>query len=251
MDRFAVYIPGWLRWTLLAALAAIVAGFTVTFFVGIARPQYTNWLPASVSIVQIALTAMAYLLVVFFTVSAQSPATLQRRSEKVLTELLPQALAHITDTHGEQVKVAVGPASGVIGHDYTLRSANAELRAWVGLNVHRAIVILFCARPEGLDDGAFTQLLEKSFSDTIKGALAIGYDPAHFQLESRDGRAFASIWLTWNIKRSAENAEADFLTHSPSQLFFAQDVAMMVQSFLRTAERRGLRLSTPLVPMPL
>lgn len=251
MDRFAVYIPAWLRWTLLASLAVIVAGFTITFFVGIARPHYTNWLPASVSIVQIALTALAYLLVVFFTASAQSPASLQRRTERVLTDLLPQALARITDSRGGRVEVAVGPSSGVIGHDYTLRSANTELRVWVGLNVHRAIVILFCARPEGLDDRTFAQRLEQDFAETVKGAVAIGYDPPHYQPEIRDGLAFASIWLTWNIKRSAENPDADFLTHSPSQLFFAQDVALMVQSFLRTAERRGLRLSTPLVPMPL
>lgn len=247
MERFVVYLPRWLRWFLLFVLAALVVGFSVAFFFGINRPGFKDWLPASVSVVQIALTALAYVLLVFFTESGQSPQALQRRSEHVLIDLLPQNLGRITDVQGEPVQVAVGSASGVIGHDYTLSSSHAQLRLWVGLNVRRAIVILFCARPaDDRPDETFLQQLQDAFAETTKGAKAIGYDEPHYQAEQIDGCRFASIWLTWNI-----NTGEDFLTHPPSQLFFAQDVAMMVQSFLRTAQRRGLELSTPLTPMPL
>jgi hypothetical protein len=246
MDRFVVYLPRWLRWALLLALAALVAGFSVVFFVGINRPGFRDWLPASVSVVQIALTALAYVLLVFFTESGQSPAALIRRTQSVLTGLLPATLARITDVEGEPMMVEVGPPSGVTGRDYRLHSSHAEMRLWLGLNVHRVIVIVFCQRPAGLDDAAFVARLQTSFHDTIKGARAIGYDEPHFQVENIDGHDFASIWLTWDI-----GIEQDFLTHSPSQLFFAQDVALMVQSFLRTAQRRQLHLATALTPMPL
>jgi hypothetical protein len=246
MDRFVVYLPRWLRWTMLVALALLVLGFSVAFFIGINEPGFKDWLPASVSVVQIALTALAYVLLVFFTESGQNPAALQKRTAKVLTGLLPETLGRITDVQGEPVQVVVGGNSGVIGYDYTLRTANTELRAWVGLNVHRVIVILFCEHPDSLDEEAFVQRMKLAFVDTIGGARAIGYDEAHYQVEDIDGHAFGSIWMTWDIGTSE-----DFLTHSPSQLFFAQDTALMLQSFLRTAQRRGLRLSTPLRPMPL
>ncbi len=144
------------------------------------------------------------------------------------------------------MRVTVGEASGVIGRDYVLQTSHTRLRVWVGLNVHRVIVILFCARPDGLDDEAFCERLQTAFADTIMGARAIGYDKEHIQIETIDGCDFASIWLTWDV-----GTENDFLTHSPSQLFFAQDVTLMVQSFLRTAQRRELQLSVPFTPMPL
>lgn len=154
MERFVVYLPRWLRWALLAVLSMLVIGFSVVFFVGINKPGFGDWLPASVSVVQIALTALAYVLVVFFTESGQSPPALLKRTEQVLTGLLPGALARITDIQGEAVVVTTGAPSGVIGRDYTLRSSHTSMRVWVGLNVHRVIVIVFCARPHGMQDEA-------------------------------------------------------------------------------------------------
>lgn len=246
MERFMVYLPRWLRWALLLVLSALVLGFSVVFFLGINQPGFKDWLPASVSVVQIALTALAYVLVVFFTESGQNPAALQRRTQQILTVLLPQILSRITDVEGEAMTVHVGEPSGVIGYDYTLRSSHTTVRFWLGLNVHRAVVILFCERPAAQDGEAFCTRLEKCFGDTVAGARSVGYDEPHYQAESLKGCEFVSIWLACTVR-----TEQDFLTHSPSQLFFAQDVAMMLQSFLRTAQRRELKLCTPLVPMPL
>ncbi len=128
------------------------------------------------------------------------------------------------------MQVSVGLASGVIRYDYTLRSEHAEMRRRVGLNVRRTIVVVFCARPaDAVDHSAFPGRLSDVCADTTSGAQAIGYDKPHFQLEQIGACRFASIWLTRNI-----HTGQDFLTHSPSQLFFAQNIAMMVQSSLRT-----------------
>ncbi len=66
MERFIVYIPRWLRWTLLLVLSILVVGFSAAFFVGINQPGYGDWRAATVSVVQIALTGLAYVLIVFF-----------------------------------------------------------------------------------------------------------------------------------------------------------------------------------------
>lgn len=245
-DRLTAYLPSWLRWALLLTLGGLVAGFSIAFFFGVNQPGFKDWLPASVSVVQIALTALAYVLLLFFTESGQSPAALEQRTEQILTKLLPETLARITDVQGHSIKVVVGSRSGVVGHDYTLRSPNAELRFWIGLNVHRVIVILWSTWPEGLSGSELKKKLETSFKGTVTGACRVGYDEALFAAENIEGRNFGSIWLTWDL-----GTNEDFLTHSPTQLFFAQDTALMMQSFLRSAQRSQIQLSINQAPMPL
>jgi hypothetical protein len=249
MDRFAAYIPRWLRWGLLIVLGGLVLGFSVTFFVSVNHPGFREWSSAAVSVVQIALTAFAYVLVVFFTESAQSPRVLQRKSRHIQTVLMPEVFSRITDDDGAPVEVSVGDRSGVVGYDYTLRSANASLRLWVGLNVHRVIVILFCAQPDNMDGAVFLESLKKIFHDTTKGAQAIGYDEPHYQSAEKRGRRFVSVWQTWDIRKGGTGE--DFLTHYTSQLFFAQDVALMAQSFLRTGQRHQVAMTMPFAPRPL
>jgi hypothetical protein len=249
MDRFAAYIPRWLRWGLLIVLGGLVLGFSVTFFVSVNHPDFRNWSSAAVSVVPIALTAFASVLVVFVTESSQSPRVLQRKARHIQTVLMPEVFARITDDDGAPVEVSVGAPSGVVGYDYTLRSANAALRMWVGLNVHRVIVIVFCARPDGVDDDVFMEDLKKIFHDTTKGAQAIGYDEPHYQRAEKNGRRFVSVWQTWDIRKGGTGE--DFLTHYTSQLFFAQDVALMAQSVLRTGQRHGVTMTMPFAPHPL
>lgn len=245
MQKFVVHIPKWLRVGLLFFLLALVVGFTASFFLGIGRPDYKDWIQPSVSIVQIALTGLAYVVLLLFTESGQSPEALRKGSDQVLTRLLSECLGRITDTQGTHVSVSVGDVSGVVGRAFDLQTANTRLRLWVGLNVHRAIVAYFCELPaEG--EANFQERLRSVFQNTINGAMAVGYDEPNIQIEQIDGHRFASIWLTWSLK-----GDEDFLTHPPTQLFFAQDVALMTQSFLRTAQRHGLRLATPIEPMPL
>lgn len=248
MQRFVVHIPRWLRWSLLAVLALLVVGFSAGFFLGVGRPEYRDWMQPSVSIVQIALTGLAYVTLLFFTESGQSPRALQARSDAVLTRLLPDGFARITDTQGVPVTVAVGAGSGIVGRAFNLETPNTRLRLWVGLNVHRAIVAYFCELPDDETEDAFRDRLRRVFANTINGACAVGYDEPNIQIEQIDGYRFASIWLTWDI---AGDGKEDFLTHPPTQLFFAQDVALMTQSFLRTAQRHGIRMATPIEPMPL
>lgn len=251
MDRFVVYLPRWLRWSLLVGLAMLVLAFSLAFFFGYATARYSEWLPAAVSVVQIALTALAYVLLVFFTESGRNPANLEDRATRLLTQLLPSVLARMTDADGNPVTSTLGQPSGIVGYDYRLSSRATRMSFWVGLNVHRAIVIVFCEWPEATSEVAFRERLETVFKDTLQGAQAIGYDKPHIQATVVNGHRVASIWLTWNIKGVAGMEEQDLLTHGPSQLFFAQDVAMMMQSFLRTGQREGIKLATPVTPMPL
>lgn len=254
LTRLVVHIPRWLRWSLLVLMTAITLGFAASFFIGISRPGSGEWMPAAVSIVQIALTAIAYIVLIFFTESARSPQALQARSRKVLVDLLPQTLARITDMDGRTIEVAVDPKpTGVVGHVYRLSLAGAGqplLKFWVGLNVRRTVVSYACSWPRDEPEDAFRARLEEIFSATFAGARTVGYDPAHYQLVDGDaaagGERYASIWLTWNM-----GPDSDFLTSAANQLFYAQDIAMMTQSVLRTAQRNRLVMSTGRDPNPL
>ncbi|MBU6200325.1 MAG: hypothetical protein KGP08_11795, partial [Xanthomonadaceae bacterium] len=81
---------------------------------------------------------------------------------------------------------------------------------------------------------------------TVTGARRVGYDEALFDAGNVNGIDVGSIWLTWDL-----GTNEDFLTHSPTQLFFAQDTALMMQSFLRSAQRSQIQLTTNIAPMPL
>lgn len=245
-NRLIVHLPRWLRWSLLGVLTLLVIGFSVSIFVGVGREDFSHWLPPSVSIVQIALTALAYVVLLFFTESSQRVDALQRQSDRVLTRLLPDCLRRVADHGGAQASVRVGEPSGIVGRAYELDTAHARLRMWIGLNVHRVIVAYFCELPFPDDPQRSLEYMREKFAGTISGARAVGYGEPNFQLEEIDGHRFASVWLTWNL----EDRE-DFLTHTPSQLFFAQDIALMTQSFLRTGQRHGIVLATPFEPMPL
>lgn len=255
MQKLIVYVPRWLRWGLLAFLLTLAASFTAMFFLGMTRTDYGSWIQPSVSIVQIALTGLAYVALLFLTDSGQSPESLQVRADRVMTKLLPQCFERITDTQGNRVRVYVGSPSGVVGRAYDLHTDNTRLRLWVGLNVHRVIVAYFCELPDQISGDEFCTRLLSVFGPTLGGAEAVGYSKPTVQLESIDGYRFASLWLTWNLAdqqagRSHPGGE-DFLTHGPIQLFLAQDIALMTQSFLRTAQRQGLKLVTAIEPMPL
>lgn len=249
MQKFVVHVPRWLRWTLLAFLLLLATGFTVVFFLGIGRADYGAWIQPSVSIVQIALTGLAYVALVFFTESGQSPVMLKARGDAILTRLLPECFNRITDTQGSRVRTFVGAPSGVVGRSFDLHTEHTRVRLWVGVNVHRVIVAYFCELPEQEKEDAFRNRLLEVFGPTIGGAMAVGYTEPTIQFESIEGYRFASLWLTWNLADKAGNE--DFLTHAPTQLFFAQDIALMTQSFLRTAQRQGIRLATRIEPMPL
>jgi hypothetical protein len=73
----------------------------------------------------------------------------------------------------------------------------------------------------------------------------LGYD-IYYEQSEVEGERFVSIWTT-------VSADDDMIVDPKRKLFWAQDVAMMTQSFLRTALRRSdvIDVSLPFDPRPL
>ncbi len=85
----------------------------------------------------------------------------------------------------------------------------------------------------------------KIFSFTFGGAEKIGFH-TFYERAQPDGHDVVSIWMS-------ATAKDVFLTSPSEKLFWAQDVAMMTQSFLRTAIRyKGeVNIATLVDPGPL
>lgn len=213
-------------------------------------------LPA-VSVVQISLAALAYVTLLFFTESAQSAETLRHTSDHILARLIPESLARITDHRGRSFHVEVEPPSGVVGRAYRLATDAVEMRFWIGLNVSRAILCIFIAPKLGVEENAFKVEVQRVFATTLNGAKSVGYSDPSLEFENipaDDGNErVLTLWLSWDLLQQTGEGGAhreDFLTDAPMQLFFAQDVALMVQSFVRASERHGIHLTTRLSPTP-
>jgi hypothetical protein len=111
------------------------------------------------------------------------------------------------------------------------------------LNVYRIFVIYF-VDATGQGQG-YTDVLREVFKYTFGGAEKIGFH-TFYERASPDGDDVVSIWMSATAKES-------FLTSPTEKLFWAQDIAMMTQSFLRTALRyhQTVKLVTTSEPGPL
>jgi hypothetical protein len=171
----------------------------------------------------------------------------------------------------------------IFGRLYTCRIGEGKnaliptFKLWLGLNVYRIFVIYlievqpdnahFAAwranrvssaaapGPHGRDTSAngddtsardadfATWLREEAFKFTFGGAEKVGYS-ANFECVQFGADRLVSIWLT-------VEAAPNFLTNPAQKLFWSQDIAMMTESYIRTALRHELELQVVHSPGPI
>lgn len=114
--------------------------------------------------------------------------------------------------------------------DHATDRRDMRVKIWVGLNVYKIIVIYFVP----CDPDASPKTIEEKFSYCFGGLQHAGHK-VNFERTSIDGESLVSIWYS-------VEASPDFLMDPGQKLFWAQDIAMGTESFLRTAERHKLAL---------
>lgn len=246
-----VYLPRWAKFCVMAllgllAFSACFAAMGFFWFI----PEYQEKITTALSIAQTAGGAFAVVLFVLFAERQLNTGKLHERTDVFLEQQMPNSLAKIEIPQlkrGHTVKVQVleraktvhGGRKDIFGANYELSMDYFHMRMWIGINVKRLSVIYFVA----VEDESEVEKLQKSFYFTFAGAAKLGYE-TNFQYVEFEGEKLVSIWTTV----MADNV---ILGNPAEQLFWIQDVAMMTQSFIRTAVRDNIQLNTKTEPGPL
>jgi hypothetical protein len=241
-----LYVPLWSKTLILAVLglATGVGLYIAVSFVGV--PERTDWIIIAMSSAQIAATGLIIAIVILFSESDANIGRLEFRSDQFLKRHVKKALSRITvpGTDAATLTATDVGEKDIFGNLFLLEGANGfRFKLWVGLNVYRIFVIYFV--DSAGKDANYTDRLRDIFQFTFGGAEKIGFH-TFYERAQPDGEDVVSIWMSATVKET-------FLTSPTEKLFWAQDVAMMTQSFLRTAVRyrKDVKITTKVDPGPL
>lgn len=171
---------------------------------------------------------------------------LRGKTDRFLEQDLLTSLSRITIKDGGGVKpVSVSildPEQGIdrFGRVFTVSSELQQLRMWVGLNVHRFLVLYVVKLPQGQS----LEQLEQQFDITFSGATSVGYQVDYLSAEFPEQKIVC-------IRASYTVPEISFLAKPTLKLYWANDIALMTQSMFRTALRNGIDTYTETLPHPI
>jgi hypothetical protein len=245
--RSLVYLPRWVRVSALALLAgSALFGGGIAWIMASAeiagRGEYGNAITLAIALAQTALSALAVVLLVVFSERDVNTEALQARTAQFLGVHLPAVLARVTpsyDRRATTTQVRLLGRNDIFGAGYELENHGDRLMLWVGLNVSRLIVIYWIAARDGMTQERAQEL----FQFTFGGAQQVGFDVFYESVRTPGGEPIVSIWAT---VMTSEN----LLTVPSERLFWMQDIAMMTESFWRTALRNDVPLARA-EPSPL
>jgi hypothetical protein len=238
------YLPIWAR-TLI--LSASIFALLVSIAIAIAFTLRTgdgDKVLIAMSVAQLAMGGLLFVVVLFFSQRDENVSHLKLRSDSFLKIHVRSALSAITvpDAGIEYIEVDCLNEKDLFGFQFRLSAPlKWDYVIWVGLNVNRIFVIYFL--PVHGEEIEYLKKIRNVFEFTFGGAEAIQYK-ANYELATVNGERLISIWLT------APTAH-ELLTDPAEKLFWAQDVAMMTASFLRTAHRAGIDLEMRARARPL
>lgn len=246
-SRALVYLP---RWARVAAFALLLS--SALFGVGLAwmmadaevagRGEFGNAITLAIALAQTSLSALAVVLLVLFSERDVNTDALQQRTGQFLATHLPAVLARATpsyDLRATTTQVRLLGRNDIFGAGYELENNGERMMLWAGLNVSRLIVIYWIAARDGMT----AERAQQTFRYTFGGAAKVGFDVFFEDARTPGGEPIVSIWAT---VKASEN----LLTVPAERLFWIQDIAMMTESFWRTALRNGVALSRA-EPSPL
>ena len=167
---------------------------------------------------------------------------LESLAEGFYTHYVMKALAKVTiPGRGlDSFEVTNAGKKDIFGHLLHMKSGDFDFPLWIGLNVKRVFVIYFVPLSESFGKAE----AEKIFYFTFRGAEKVGFH-MNFEEAEVEGEKVLSIWMT-------VETDDELLLNPQQKIFWAQDIAMMTESFLRTACRHNIDLSLrKAVPAPL
>jgi hypothetical protein len=240
-SRYLTYLPLWVRISALGSFSLVLLLSSASAFYFLTKER-SDLLIFSLAVAQTAATVFFIVVLVLFSQRDANIRSYMGKSEEFLTLHLYRALQRISVPSQGVHKFHVSDTGrkDLFGRLFTLSSEAVTFQLWVGLNVYRIFVVYFVKSDGGED---FSARAEKVFKFTFGVATAVGFVP-HYEVANINGEPVLSIWLT-------ARTQEDLLTNPAAKLFWSQDVAMMTESFVRTALRNGLVVQTMASPGPL
>lgn len=241
-----IYLPTWIKVSIVTTLALclISAIYVSLSYIGI--PEHSDWILLSLSLAQLAATALVISLVLIFGEREENIEYLKVKTNLFLTHQLPKVLEQIEDSTGEKVKSKTSKPNNIFGANYELSTTNTKIKMWVGINVDRIIISYF------IKSNNNTAAIRDTFKYTFGGAETVGYKINYEEAKTiPHNEEILSIWCTWPAINDSSQLATELLSNPEKKLFIIQDIAMMTQSFLRTAERQNINAFTESDPGPL
>jgi hypothetical protein len=166
--------------------------------------------------------------------------TSKNRKSAALFDGLLAVCKRIVASDGSVPAVSMRETSYVLnGHTYTLQTTKGEFSFWFGANGPRLFFIAYVA---GLD----AEKAKADFAFCFGGAAKVGWQMNYEPID-----AGVSIWATCMtdegraLVQAKENCTVGLSGEQMYELtdygtFWVTDIAMMVQSWVRTSERCGI-----------
>tara|TARA_Y100000310_G_scaffold341227_1_gene439708 strand:+ start:1317 stop:1973 length:657 start_codon:yes stop_codon:yes gene_type:complete len=216
-----------------------------------------DWLLLSLAIAQASMTFFFVGIVLIFGELGFNEKSVERKTQLFLNSTIPEKLQKISlsyDACNIPSTVKVGNDIDIFGKSYILTTCGRKYSLWFGLNVKRLFAIYFIEadlnnkhfKSSGYDisiNGYKKWLSQEAFLFTFLGAQKVGYS-VNFEISKIDDKDIISIWCTVDCSE-------DFPFSSSERLFWAQDIAMMTESLIRTAFRNNIKVSHDIQPRPL
>lgn len=246
------HAPAWVKIASLSLLAVAFA-FSVWLTVVYVGTDKENWVLVALSIAQIALSGLVFVLIYLFSEREYSVVRLEKLARRFLVEDVLAALQKMDFPGIGKPEVELAPsASGIFGQAYRLNFGDTKAAVWVGVNVHKVWVIFFIDKhfdPERFPKGCCSESLSSIFEGTLGGAKATGYSVSVEDVvaatEQGESRELLSVWST-NM-----DTNPHMMSDAHRRLFWANDIAMMTYSFLYTACRNDVPVCHDPEPRPI
>ena len=240
--RTYTFLPTWAKAVVLGAGVLLLVLAIALVGNALDAGDASDRMVLGLSLAQTAALVLVFAIVVLFSTRDANATHLQRLGDAFLTGYVVDALARVSvPAKGiERFTVVDLGRNDIFGRVLEMRAGGLAVRLWVGLNVHRIHVIYFVP----LDEAVTLERVRTAFAHTLAGAAKAGYS-ASLEPARHDGVDFVSIWLPVEANR-------DLLYSPRDKLFWAQDIAMMTESMIRSAVRAGVSLDPgKLYPWPL
>lgn len=244
-----LHAPSWVKIISLLLLVAafLLSGWVVVNYIDTGRH---DWVLVAISLAQIAITGIVFLMVYFFSERDYSVQSLRKMSEKFIAVEVKGSLERIElqfDANRNPIVEVSEGWCGILGKNIKIHLDDYVAYLWIGINVNKIWCIYsFQDFQDGTDKSG--EKLREKLRTSIEGSEQTGYNVniTYVEPDEECGNGAYSLWATVTDKEHPY-----MLSSAHRRLFYANDIAMMTHSILNTAYRENINPCEHHRPKPL